>query len=100
MDREAWPAGVMESQRVGHNLAIEQQQFGGFSRQAHAKMKLEVQEVGGNTCEGSQEKGVRVDEGSPDPDTGLTMLQEERKKGEQGRETYIYSAALRKSQPG
>lgn len=44
-------------------------------------MKLEVQEVRGNTCEGSQEKGVRVDEGSPDPDAGLTVPQEERKKG-------------------
>ena len=49
-------------------------------------MELEVQEVGGNTCEGSQEKGVRVDEESPDPDAGLTVLQEERKKGEKGRE--------------
>lgn len=45
-------------------------------------MELEVQEVRGNTCEGLQEKGVRVDEESPAPDAGLTVLQEERKKGE------------------
>ena len=37
-------------------------------------MELEVQEDGGNTCEGSQKKGARVDEESPDPDAGLTVL--------------------------
>ena len=65
-DREAWKTAFHGLQRVGHNLATEQQQKCKFSKQRHQKIMICIRNILGKIPQ-------TIETLSPEPESACTL---------------------------